>query len=225
MVEPITPEVISKETESAGVKTKEGKKRLGRNQWLVLGGVALLLVIIVIAVLVFLPNQYRFSFTINALPYYSNEYTPSEFFNLAKNSDSVIVSVDLVDGNADPWTVNALNLWLIAFNADRKDVTSLVKTVDSSGNLKSCITNDGNILQSRDLNIQECLVFVNDVNSLKINLHKSNQNKVILSSNTADIYYQKGEASAIVSYSFIKNIYPNFDTTLAIINEKINGMN
>ena len=174
---------------------------------------------------VFLPNNYRFSFPINALNYYSNDYTPSEFFKLVKDSNSFIVSVELIDGKSEPWAVNSMNLWIIALNADKKKTFSLIKTVDSYGNINSCMTNDANVLSSRDMNKSECLDLLNDSSFIKINLHTSNENKVILYPHSAEVFSQKGEPSAIVSYSFIKNIYPNFDKTLAIINERINSVN
>ncbi|MFA6419543.1 MAG: hypothetical protein WCW13_01985 [archaeon] len=184
-------------------------------------------VLVIIAVLLFslFTNSYRFSFQINSLTYESNYYTPSEFFKLVHDSNNFVVSVELVDGNSSPWTVNSLNLWLIALNADKKHVASLIKTVDSGGNIKSCLTNDANILSSRQLNSSECTLLLSNPKITKINLHTSNENKVILLSSSAEIYAQKGEAFAIVSYSFIKNIYPDFDKTLAIINERINSVN
>jgi len=216
----VVPEVV--------VAKKPTKKEsfFQKNKKLVLlaGGVLVILVLLYVF-LVFLPNWYRFSYKLNSLDYYSNEYTPSEFFSLIKEGSSFVVSVDLIDGNADPWNVNSLNLWLIALNADGKKAVSLVKTVDAFGNISSCITNDANVLSSRELNKEECTLLLDDSSSIKINIHKGPQNKVIFFTNSAEVYAQRGQSEALVNYSFIKQVYPNFDDTLAIINERINSVN
>lgn len=202
-----------------------GSKSLLSGKELILGGGIVVLVLIIFFLFNFFTNSYRFSFKINELNYYSNDYTPSEFFVMAKDSDNFLVSVELIDGNSNPWVVNSMNLWLIAFNADKKKTTSLIKTIDSQGNIKSCLTNDGNIMSSRELSREECVAVLDSNNLIKINLFKSYENKVILFKDGANVYAEGGQAFAIVSYSFIKKIYPDFDKTLAIINEKIKSVN
>ncbi|MFA5931299.1 MAG: hypothetical protein WC821_03225 [archaeon] len=197
---------------------------LAKNK-LFLGLGVLVFLILLWFFVIFLPNSYRFSFQVDALQYQSNDYTPSEFFKLVRDNNSFVVSVELIDGNADPWVVNSMNLWLVGLNANKKHTISLIKTVDSFGNISSCITNDANVLSSRDLTSEECIAILNDSSNIRINLHKSIENKVVLYPKRAEIFAQKGEAFAIVSYSMIKNIFTDFDRTLAIINERINSVN
>ncbi len=192
---------------------------------LFLGAIAVFLVVVAWVFIVFLPNQYRFSFAVNDVPYYSNDYTPTEFFNLVKDSNNFVVSVALLDGNTDPWTVNSMNLWLVAFNSNHKRTVVVTQVVDVFGDIKNCLTNDGNLLQSRDISKEECLAILGESSAVKINLRPSNENKVVLYTNRADIFAQSGRLNSTLNYLVIKNIFPNFDTTLAIINEKINAVN
>jgi hypothetical protein len=202
--------------------------------------VAVLLLIIVWVLIVFLPNQYRFSFTADGnickssvlgllgdpnCFYYSNDYTPTEFFKAARDENNFIVSVDLIDGNSDPWAVNSMNLWLVELNSKKKHTVLLIKSVDSFGNIASCLSNDGNVLVSREISGQECSSLLGDASKIRINLHFSGDNKVVFSANQADIFAQKGRTMSTVNYILIKGIDANFDRTLAIINETIGSIN
>jgi hypothetical protein len=172
---------------------------------------------------VFLPNNYRFSFPIDGLNYYSNYYTPSEFFGLVRDSNSVVLSIEVVDQDLDVWAVNARQLWVVGLIFDKKEVIQIVKSVDSSGNLSYCSVNDSNVLQERKLSPEECLSFVSDSNYFSINLRRSSENKVVIEKNGVDIFSLKGESFTWVNYSVIKNVYSNFDQILAIFHEKKNS--
>jgi len=199
----------------------KGKKSFVLNNTVLIlaAGVVVLLVLAWIF-FVFLPNTYRFSFPVNGLTYYSNDYTPSEFFGLVRDSNSVIISVELVDNELDVWAVNAWQLWIVALVFDKKEVLQVVKSVDSFGNLQYCSMNDSNVLQERKLSAVECSAFLADSNYLSINIRRSSENKVILGRTSADIFAQKGESMTWVNYSMMKNVYSNFDQILAIFHEK-----
>jgi len=192
---------------------------------LFLCAIAVFLIVVAWVFIVFLPNQYRFSFAVDDVPYYSNAYTPSEFFKIVRDSDNFLVSVEMLDGNTDPWVVNSMNLWIVAFNSNSKKTTVVTKTTDVFGDIKGCITNDGNLMNSRDISREECLSIVNDPSRIKINLRTSADNRVVLYENRADVFAQKGKLNSTLNYLIIRNIFPNFDTTLSIINEKINAIN
>jgi len=218
------PKQITAEGASSISATKKGAGfKFGKREAIIVGIVVVLLVLAWLFV-VFLPNQYRFSFNIDGLDYYSNEYTPAEFFGVVNDSNNFVVSVELVDGNADPFVVNTMNLWLIALNAKQKHTVSLVKTVDQLGAIKSCLTNDANVMMSRSLTAQECEFLLNDANAVHINLHKSTSNKVILYSKRAEIYSLSGKNMSNVSYAMIIQFYKDFDTLLQRVNEQINSV-
>jgi hypothetical protein len=195
------------------------------NNHIVFVGVIAVLALVLLYLLVFSTPQYKFSFNINGVQYYSNEYTPSEFFSGFKDNNVFFVSLDLVDGNADSWSVNSLNLWLVALNYDNKKVHSIVRTIDSSGALKSCMTNDGNILNSKTISDNECSLIMNNNSNPRVLLRFGSQDKVILSANQVEVFSSSKKNSALVNYWVIKQMYPDFDSTLAKINERIGAIN
>jgi hypothetical protein len=223
IVEPKVEEV-SKESVSTSANSKDNSKQKKKNIKLFLAvGVVILLLLVGLWYFSQAPSH-RFSFTIDGAPFVSDTYTPSEFFKEFKASNNFIVSVDLVDGNATPWIVNSLNLWLIALNADKKTVASLVKTIDSQGNLNNCITNDANVLVSRTLTSDECNALLKDTNSIIVEIKSSNEDVVFLSKNKLEIRASSGKVATALSNASIKQFYPKFQELLDLINEKIGSI-
>ncbi len=218
------PEVISEQTKEVILPPQSKLKSKKKDIKLILV-VGLIVLVLLIGLFYFYSTPtYRFSFMVNGSPFVSNEYTPSEFFKEFKDSNNFIVSVDLVDGNATPWEVNSLNLWLIALNADKKTVASLVKTIDSKGNLNNCITNDANVLVSRTLSAEECNTLVRDYNGVLVEIKKSSEDVVFLSKNKLEIRASSGKIATALSNASIKQFYPNFEDLLNLINEKIGSI-
>jgi hypothetical protein len=195
------------------------------NNPLILGAIVVVLVIAIYFAAGFFANQSRFSFTINGLNYQSDVYTPSEFFDKVKASDNFIVSMELVDRDLDVWSVNARQLWIVALVSDKKSVLQVVKSVDTQGNLQYCSVNDSNILSERRLEVEECSALLADTNYLSINIKRANSAKAVLYANSVDIFVPKGESATWANYSFIKNVYPDFDRTLQIFQEMKDSVN
>ncbi len=186
---------------------------------------ALLVIVLVMAYFLFFSQPtYRYSFDKSGVKFLSNEYTPSEFFKGIQDQNRFIVSIDLVDGNSSAWVVNSLNLWLIALNANHKETVSLVKTVDAQGNILSCLTNDANVLSSRSLTSEECYLFIADSNSVLVEINLAKEDKVILSKNKLQLFASGTKTISSVNYIVIKQMYADFDTILAKVNERINSM-
>ena len=200
-------------------------KPLKADKRIVFACLAVVLVLVLLYLLVFSHPSYKFFFNINGVQYYSNEFTPSEFFSGFRGNDSFFVSIDLVEGSADSWSVNALNLWLVALNYDNKKVYSVVRTIDSSGVLKSCMTNDANILESRVISAEECSLIMDNKNNSRVLIKFGQEDKSILSPNKVEIFSSSKKNSSFVNYWVIKQMYPDFDSTLAKINERIGAIN
>ncbi|MFA5125503.1 MAG: hypothetical protein WC462_00690 [archaeon] len=220
---PVMANQSAKDNKTTLLLSKSKKPFVSNKKLLFLVAGIVVLLVFAWVFFVFLPNYYRFSFPIDGLNYYSNYYTPSEFFELVRDSNSVVVSTELVDNELDVWAVNARQLWIVGLIFDKKEVLQVVKSVDSFGNLQYCSMNDFNVLQERKLSAVECNAFFNDSNYLSINIRRSSENKVVLGRNSADIFALKGESMTWVNYSVIKNVYSNFDQILAIFQEKKNS--
>jgi len=133
------------------VKQKKVNSIQKNNIFLILGGVALVLIVLFLIYSIIFTSPYKYSFNISGLDFVSNEYTPNEFFKEFKDNNSFVVSVDVVNNASNAWVVNSMNLWLIALNADHKETTLVVKNVNSTGDINSCLTNDSDVLVSREL--------------------------------------------------------------------------
>lgn len=190
----------------------------------VLAGIVVVLLIIVAFAVLFLVPKYKYSFNISGVDFVSNEYTPSEFFSQFKDNNSFLIVVNLKDGQSNAWVVNAMNLWVVALNADHKQVQSLVRLTDSSGALKSCATNDSNLLSSRDLPLSECNAMLNTPAKAVVSITLSNENTALMSPNKLDVFSSGADTVSYVNYYAIKQMYSDFDRTLAIVNEKINSI-
>lgn len=218
---PIKVPTMVELAKSRAKKEKAAQKK--SNLPLLAVGVIVLLIIIVFAVL-FLVPKYKYSFNISGVDFVSNDYTPSEFFPQFKDNNSFLVIIDVKEGQSNAWVVNAMNLWLIGLNSDGKHVQSLVQMVDFSGAPKSCATNDSNILSSRDIPLSECSSLINDPSKAKVVISLSNEDTVIMSNNRLDVLSSGTTTISQVNYFAIKQMYSDFDKTLALVNERINSI-
>jgi preprotein translocase subunit SecG len=191
---------------------------------LILAGVVLLLVVLFLIYSVLFASPYKYSFNISGVDFVSNESTPSEFFNAFNDNNSFVVSVDVVNNASNAWVVNSMNLWLIALNADKKEAILIVKNVNSNGDINNCLTNDANVLESRELSSTECKLILNDESKGQIVILLSNKDEVLMEKNKVTIFASGTKTISYVNYYVIKEMYTNFDDILAIINEKINSI-
>ncbi|MEI7960963.1 MAG: hypothetical protein WCI04_01375 [archaeon] len=213
---------LAKKKATAGLKQKPKEKK---SQLPVLAAIILVLIVIIAFAVLFLMPKYKYSFNISGVNYVSNDFTPSEFFPAFKDNNSFLIIIDLKDNQSNTWMVNAMNLWLVALNADGKSVQSLVRLTDATGVPLSCSTNDSNIMSSRDISVVECNSMINDSAKSRVILTLSNENKAILENGRLEIFATGAGTVSNVNYYVIKQMYSDFDNTLAIVNERINGIN
>ncbi len=216
--------VPKKEIPSTKKQTKKANLFSKPSPLLILASIALLLVIFFVIYSAFLTPAYKYSFNINGVDFVSNDYTPSEFFKSFNDNNSFVVSVDVVNNASNAWVVNSMNLWLIALNADKKEAILVVKNVNSNGEITNCLTNDSNVLVSRDLSSEECKVILNDSSKGQIVILLSDKDQILLEKNKITIFASGTKTISHVNYYAIKEMYVNFDNILAIINEKINSV-
>jgi len=223
--EVIVPEVVEEPQGAPKITPGKAKKKsfIQENKVFLALGI-LVLVLIASYFLFFSQPSYRFSFPISGVRFVSDEYTPSEFFKEMKDQNKFVVSVDLEEGKSSAWIVNALNLWLIALNADQKETIMLVKTVDLQGNIKSCLTNDSNVLINRELSIQECNELISDSNSFLVEINLTKEDKVLMSKNKLQLYASGTKTISSVNYIAIKQMYSDFDDLLARVNARIDSV-
>lgn len=182
--------------------------------------IALVIIVILVALYFAFVPQYKYVFNVNGIPYYSNYYTPTEFSNFVKNLDVIYVSPALIETNVNPSIVNSMNLWQVVLIMNGVDAVQLVRAVDNDGKLLYCSTNNGDPTQNVQLSIDECNNIMNNNFVVKI---ETGSERVVLEANSITVY----SSSAIVSnvnFAVIKDIFPNAQEALDIVNEKIYGI-
>ncbi len=219
-------EIIVPKKQIPSVKKQHKASNLFSNSspLLILASVALILVVLFLIYSNFFASPYKYSFNINGVDFVSNDSTPSEFFKEFKDNNSFVISVDVVNNASNAWVVNSMNLWLIALNADKKEAILVVKNVNLNGDINNCLTNDANVLESRELTSAECKLILSDESKGQIVILLSNKDTVLMEKNKVTIFASGTKTISHVNYYVIKEMYANFDDILAIINEKINSV-
>lgn len=207
-------------------KEEEKKKDFVKDNKLLLvfASIALFLIMLFLVYSVFFSNPYKYSFNISGVDFVSNEFTPSVFFKEFKENDSFLVSVDVVNDSSSAWVVNSMNLWLVALNADKKETVLVVRNVDESGLVNSCITNDGSVLESRDINAFECDLILSDSSKARVFISLSSKDFVLMEDKKLTVFASSVKTISMVNYYAIKEMYSNFDEVLALVNQKIGSV-
>lgn len=209
---------------SAGGAMPKGEGEAKVSAWVYFGVFAVIIIVIFAAYWAFLMPHYKFSFNINGLEFASDSTTPSLFFPKFRDNNSFVVSVNLDANKNNAWQVNALNLWLVALNADGKKVFSLIRTVDDKGNVLECATNDANVLSMRVLLGDECSALLSDPSKGHVDIRLSNVDRAVLYDNRVEVFASGNDTISHANYFVIKEMYSDFDRILAIVNERINSV-
>jgi hypothetical protein len=200
-------------------KTKETK--FSQKNKLLLFGIIFALIIVVLVF--FFINQPKYSFVLDGVKYVSNDYTPTEFFKEFKTKQTVYVSPVMLDTKADPIVVNALNLWQIVLIGNNIGAVQLIRTTNEHGTLLHCYTNDGNVYVNKQISLQECNAIINDANNVVILLEIGNEKKAVLSKNKLIVYSPINAINA-TNFSIMKQIFPNAEEVVRIVNESVYGL-
>ena len=203
-------------------KAKEKSSKKFNSKFLVIG--AVVLVIVILLAVFFLMPKYKFSYNLGGVSYLSNDYVPSEFFSELRASDEVYVSIDIGTQTRDQMVVNSSNLWIVALNAAHKKAISLVRVIDTNNNFAYCLTNDGNVLVNRRVEVAECSSILSDSSKMKVLISIGKENSAYLSKNELKIFATGSDTISTVNYLVIKEAYSNFDDVLVAVGNMIGGM-
>jgi hypothetical protein len=197
---------------------KNTKKKINSLQ--LIAGAVIVVLIIAIIYFSFFYSPYTYAFKVNGIPHYSNEYVPTEFFEIVKAQETIYVSPIMEDGKASPIFANVLNLWQIVLISNDINAIQLIRTTDSSGNLKGCYTNFGDVMQSEMISVEECnLIIQNEF----VILPEEGNPSVLMEGNKLYVFANEEIASQI-NFVVMSEIFPNARDALDIINETIYGL-
>lgn len=86
------------------------------------------------------------------------------------------------------------------------------------------MTNDANVLESRELSSAECKLILSDESKGQVVILLSGKDLVLMEKNKVTIFASGTRTISQVNYFVIKEMYADFDNILAVINEKINSV-
>lgn len=205
--------VVVKKNNIVGKDIVDDKKA-----FLVIG--LLVLIVVVLFYFLFFHSPYKYSFVVDSIPYHSNYYTPTEFFNIISSEKTVFVSPVFEENNINPSVFNAMQLWNVILNASGVQTVLLVR-VSENNVLSYCRTNSGLVEVDEIISLEECN---NIISSDKwVVLLEQGSERVVIEENKA-IIFSSIENSSFVSYSVIKQIFPNAESVFDMINQKIYGI-
>jgi hypothetical protein len=224
-----TKEIIPQVIEEKNTKKKTIKKKkqnpLKQKNVLIIIILAIIVIIslfISTAVLTSPCGLSKFSFSIQGISYCSNTHTPSTFFGEFVKNEMVYVSPILDEIGADQLTVNALNLWQVVLIGNDINVTQLLR-VRVDDQISYCYTNRGDVKTAEKITLQECNEILNDVNTAVVMLQEGSE-KVVMRGKKIFIYSSTSKVVGQVNFAIIKQIFPNAQSVLDIVNEKIYGI-
>ena len=230
-IDEIIPQVLEKKDAEEKMNEKKVSKKQKKNPLLqknVLAIIAIFIVLVIIFVSVFSvvnsPCAFsKYSFSISGIPFCSNTYTPTTFFNEFSQNEMVYVSPILDEAGADQLVVNAMNLWQVILIGNDINATQLIR-VRANDQIVYCYTNKGDVQTADKISLEACNQILNN-NELAIVFLENGREKVVMEKNKIWIYSSRSEVIGQVNFAIIKQIFPNAQSILDIVNEKIYGIN
>jgi len=165
----------------------------------------------------------KFGFTIGGISYCSNTYVPEAFFEEFRENELVYVSPILDEIGADQFVVNAMNLWQVILIGNEIDAVQLIR-VKADGQINYCYTNQGDVKTAKEITLEECNNILNNPENAVVFLEDGRE-KVLLENKKMWIYSSTNKVIGQVNFAVIKQMFPNAQTILDIVNEKIYGIN
>ncbi|MEK6958806.1 MAG: hypothetical protein AABW59_02045 [archaeon] len=206
-------------------KSHEKKSKQKDYTHLLIAGVAIVVLIAAIIFVISIYGSCRFSFEVEGVKYCSDLYTPTEFFEMFRQEKAIFISPRMTENAADPFLVNAMNLWLVVLNANGINTTQLIRVDNPAGTMAYCYTNLGDFNVSQQMPLEECNKILGDKNNVFVFIDKSSSNEAFLSNKRIEIRYASSAEAGKVNFSVIKQAFPNAQRVIDIINEKIYGVN
>ena len=230
-IDEIIPQVLEKKDAEEKMNEKKVSKKQKKNPLLqknVLAIIAIFIILVIIFISAFSvinsPCGFsKYSFEIQGIPYCSNTYTPTTFFNEFSQNKMVYVSPILDELGADQFTVNAMNLWQVVLIGNNISATQLIR-VRVNGQISYCYTNVGDVQTAEKITLEECNQILNNKENAVVFLEEGKE-KVVMESNKIWIYSSTSKVVGQVNFAIIKQIFPNAQSILDKVNEKIYGIN
>ncbi|MCX6801305.1 MAG: hypothetical protein NTZ73_03900 [Candidatus Diapherotrites archaeon] len=224
---------------SAGKRQKSGKKIFTKKNLLLgFGAIALIAIAIFLANYLGFLNPYKFSFQRGGVSYYSNEYSPNDFFKEFKEAKEVYVSPEFIEGKTDQLVANSMNLWQVVLISNGQKPVQLLRvyagagsqqqlppetatTTTAVGQLLYCHTNWGDTNKSEQISAEKCSEILLDSGKMKVLIGKGSEDKVVLSKGKMEIFYAKSKDVGTLNLKIMSQIYQDAAKIISRINDVI----
>ena len=191
--------------------------------------VAILIALFSIAAfLLFYPPGYKYRLEQEGIEFLSNYAEPAQMLKALGAKNSFIIAPEFEDnGSALPLMTSALTTFTGILVANKKEAITLLRIIDSAGELRYCSTNDGNRKIARNTTSEECNEILSGKQSVKILIESRNpwlsKPRVILEENKITIEPKELSALQRVSLLVLKAMYANSEDIIKQINERLGG--
>src|SRR3989338_745271 len=191
--------------------------------------VLILIALFSIAVfLLFYSNPYKYSLEHEGIEFFSNSAEPAQVLKTLGSKNSFIISPEFEEkGSALPFMTSALTTFTGILVANKKEAITLLRIVDSAGELRYCSTNDGNRNIARNITSAECNEMLSGKRSVKILIESRNpwlsKPRVILDGDKITIEPKELSSMQRLSLLVLKAMYANSEDIIRQINERLGG--
>lgn len=176
----------------------------------------------------FYSNPYKYSLEQEGIEFLSNSAEPAQMLETLGSRGSFIISPEFEEkGNALPFMTSALTTFTGILVANKREAITLLRIIDSAGELRYCSTNDGNRNIARNITSAECNEILSGKRSVKIMIESSNpwlsKTRAILEEDKITIEPKELSSLQRASLLVLKAMYANSEDIIKQINERLGG--
>jgi hypothetical protein len=226
----IIPVAKPREYEVLGGKKPEEKKETQIN-W----AIPLITVIIIICAAGFLffafsEPKYKYSVERDGIIFYSNSFPPANYVSAAGAEQNFIISPAVFEsGTTNQYMVQSLTMLNVILTKNNKNLTTIARVYDDSGNLMFCHTNDGNVHIDREISKEECeqMLANNDATKIFISFPNSElpKSEIILEEKNITINPMNFRDVSYAPLVLMRAMYADSDKVISTINDFVHALN
>lgn len=179
--------------------------------------------------------KFVYNYNANGLLVQSNEFNPITYFAELGNKYDFIVSPEMHEEitAVEPYVFNAANTLSVVLNGNDKNVTLLVRVLDSGNNIAYCLSNFADVKVSEQISKEACIAELASPEKVKILIdfpdEKIVQASALLEENQVTIktkdYSQLRNVSFIVARIMFENAESIIEQSNTLIDRLLSGGN
>ncbi len=204
---------------------------MNKNQRMLAVIMLFLIVLFAGAGLFLLSSKNVFEYSFEGVILASDSAEPLPVLKSFAEEQSFVVSPEFREsGNINQYMGNSMQLFVVVLSGNKKDITQLIRVIDSSGNLVECGTNHGNVKQSETISAEECTVLIESLKQenvfvdIKLPSPEKGAPRALVEGKTLTITTASYEYVGNTVFSIIKLAFPNAEEILSSTNNSVSGL-